>query len=434
MIQNLHNRLNQPYLNLLAPFKGIIMRYRNYRFSLAYILCVALLVFSSTSQANSEPSWEQTLSDAKGQTVDWYMWGGSPAVNSYVNDYVAKKLKSTFDITLRQVPVKDIAEIVSKLAVEKQAGKTVDGSVDLMWINGENFRTCKRLNLLHGPFTQTLPNTHYLDLNSPAFKSDFGTPVENLESPWGSSQLVMVYDSARTPNPPKTIPALLTWIKNNPGRFTYPAPPDFTGSAFIRHIFYHASGSSEKWQKPYSKQELQQGADATFTILEDIKKSLWREGATYPESPVKMDTLFADKEIDFSFSYQQGSASQNIADGIFPDSIRTYVFDTGTISNTHFVAIPFNAKDKSAAMVVANFLLSPEAQLEKAKGEVWGDFPVINPKTLSEEWQKKFSSLEKGVATLSDSELQAHQLPEPPSEILIYLEKEWQKQILKNRK
>jgi len=390
--------------------------------------------FTAVASAQSNDSWQETLEEAKGQTVDWYMWGGSPAVNSYVNGYLATEVLSRFDITLRQVPVKDIAEIVSKLAVEKQAGKSSDGSVDLMWINGENFRTCKKLKLLHGPFTNTLPNTEHLDLNSPAIKNDFGTPVENLESPWGSSQLVMIYDSARTPNPPKTIPDLLSWIEENPGRFTYPSPPDFTGSAFIRHIFYHATGSSQKWQNNYDKTDLMSGADSTFTILRDINKSLWREGDTYPESPVKMDSLFADKEIDFSFSYQQGAASQNIKDGIFEDTVRTYVFDSGTISNTHFVAIPFNAKDRSGAMVVANFLLSPEAQLEKAKGAVWGDFPVIHPDKLSLEWQVKFNSLEKGVATLSDSELQAHQLPEPPSEILIYLEKGWKKQVLKNRK
>lgn len=395
-------------------------------FSLTFSLC-------NISLAKETPSWQEILDEAQGQTVDWYMWGGSPSVNGYVNGYLATELKTRFNIILRQVPVKDIAEIVSKLAVEKQAGKKVGGSVDLMWINGENFRTCKKLDLLHGPITNKLPNSKYLDLQSPALKSDFGTPVENLESPWGSSQLVMIYDSARTPEPPKTIASILAWIKKNPGRFTYPAPPDFTGSAFLRHIFYHESGSSQMWQRPYTKADLQKNADKTFSTLKDLKSALWREGVTYPESPVKMDTLFADNEIDFSFSYQQGSASQNITDGIFKDSVRTYVFDGGTISNTHFVAIPYNAKDKSAAMVVVNFLLSPEAQLEKAKSDVWGDFPVISPESLPLAWQEKFKNLSKGIATLTDQELQAHQLPEPPSEVLIYLEKGWQKQVLKNR-
>jgi len=219
-------------------------------YSLSFPLC-------NVSLAKPTP-WQEILNQAQGQTVDWYMWGGSPSVNGYVNGYLATELKTRFNITLRQVPVKDIAEIVSKLAVEKQAGKTEGGSVDLMWINGENFRTCKKLNLLHGPFTNNLPNSKYLDVNSTALKSDFGTPVENMESPWGSSQLVMIYDSARTAEPPKTVPDLLAWIKEHPGRFTYPAPPDFTGSAFLRHIFYHESGSSQMWQKPFTKATLQQ--------------------------------------------------------------------------------------------------------------------------------------------------------------------------------
>ena len=31
------------------------------------------------------------------------------------------------------------------------------------------------------------------------------------------------------------------WVKENPGKFTYPAPPDFTGSAFIRHMLNETS-------------------------------------------------------------------------------------------------------------------------------------------------------------------------------------------------
>ncbi|TKB08634.1 ABC transporter substrate-binding protein [Desulforhopalus sp. IMCC35007] len=394
---------------------------------------VSVVISVGGAFAADSLSWQQIEAQAHGKTVDWYMWGGSPAVNTYVNEYLRTELRERYGIILRQVPVQDIAEVVSKLAVEKQAAKVEGGSVDLMWINGENFRTCKKLDLLSGPLTNILPNSRNLDSDSLALLSDFGTPVENMEVPWGNSQLVMIYDSARTPAPPRTISSLLTWIQNNPGRFTYPAPPDFTGSAFVRQIFYHEAGSVKQWQGNYSKEDLKNAADKTFATLVRLKEALWREGRTYPESPVRMDTLFADKQVDFSFSYQQGSASQNIDDGIFQPTVRTYVFEEGTVSNTHYVAIPFNAKDKYAAMVVANFLLSFEAQLEKAKKDVWGDFPVISLVKADPAWKNQFSSLPKGPATLSDEELQAHQLPEPPAEVLIYLEKGWQKQVLKNR-
>ncbi len=379
-------------------------------------------------------TWDEAVKAARGQTVDWYMWGGSPAVNRYVNGYLATELKRQYGITLRQVPVKDIAEVVSKLVVEKQAGKDSEGSVDLMWINGENFRTCKERKLLYGPFAEILPNQQYVDWSNPTIKNDFGTPVDGLESPWGSAQMVMIYDTARTPEPPRTISALIEWIKAHPGRFTYPAPPDFTGSVFVRHIFYHAAGTVDIWQRDYADAEFNKAADATYAILADLKKSLWRDGSTYPESPVRMNSLFADGEIDFSFSYHQGEASRNILDGLFPETVRTFVFDEGTITNTHFVAIPYNAKDTAGAMVVANFLLSPEAQLEKAKPGVWGDFSTLSPSRLPAAWQEKFRNLPRGAATLDDAELQAHQLPEPPSRILVQLEKGWTEHVLKDRK
>ena len=398
------------------------------------LLLLLTLSFPANAAENRDVlSWHEAVKISRGQTVDWYMWGGSPAVNRYVNGYLASAVKEKYGIELRQVPVKDIAEIVSKLIVEKQAGKTSDGSVDLLWINGENFRTCKQHQLLYGPFADQLPNQRFVDWTKPTVKNDFGTPVDGLESPWGSAQMVMMYDAAKTAQPPQSIPALIAWIKANPGRFAYPAPPDFTGSVLVRHFFYHAAGTVDRWQGDYSPGDLTQATEATYALLRDLKGSLWRSGDTYPESPVKMNTLFADGQIDFSFSYYQGEASRNILDGLFPESVRTFVFDEGTIANTHFVAIPYNAKDVAAAMVVANFLLSPEAQLEKAKPEVWGDFPAISAGLLPAVWQEKFTNLPRGKATLSDAELQARQLPEPPGSILVELEKGWVEHVLKNR-
>ena len=236
------------------------------------LIVLGLPAKGQTEAATDELSWDEAVKTARGQTVDWYMWGGSPAVNRYVNGYLASALKKKYGIELRQVPVKDIAEVVSKLIVEKQAGKDSDGSVDLMWINGENFRTCKQHNLLYGPFADKLPNQQYVDWTNPTVKNDFGTPVDGMESPWGSAQMVMIYDTARTPQPPKSIPALMAWIKANPGRFTYPAPPDFTGSVLVRHFFYYAAGTVDNWQGDYSADDFTKAAEATYTLLRDSEE------------------------------------------------------------------------------------------------------------------------------------------------------------------
>ncbi len=393
---------------------------------------IALVVLGfSFGPAAAQQSWEETVAAAKGQTVNWYMWGGFPGTNTYVNGFVADRVKELYDVELKQVPVRDIAEIVNKLLVEKEAGKTEDGSVDLMWINGENFRTAKKNGLLFGPFAKDLPNSQLVNWEAASVKNDFGEPVEGLESPWGSAQVVFHYDTRRVEKPPASVAELITWIKANPGRFAYPAPPDFTGSVFVRHLFYHAAGSVDLWQGDYTPEQLNDAAAKTYALLRELKPFLWRKGATYPENPIRLAQLFADSEVDFAMSYHPAEASKNIKDGLYPDSVRTFVFEEGTIANTHFVAIPFNAAHTAGAMVVADFLMSPEAQFKKADVNTWGDLPAIDMSRLDATWQERFNNQDRGVATLDDATLATHRLPEPPSAILIELEKGWQTEVLK---
>ncbi|MFW6242038.1 MAG: ABC transporter substrate-binding protein [Thermodesulfobacteriota bacterium] len=395
---------------------------------------IVFFLTALAAPAAAEPAdWAATVEAARGQTVDWFMYGGFPAANAYVNGFVAPALKEKYGVTLRQVPVRDIAEVMSRLLVERQAGKTEGGEADLMWINGENFRTAKGNGLLFGPYADRLPNIRYVDLAKPSVKNDFGEPVEGMESPWGGAQVVFIHDTARTPEPPKTMGDFIRWIKDHPGRFTYPAPPDFTGSVFVRHVFYHVAGDVVGWQGDFDEEKFAAAAEQTYAALRELKPFLWREGQTYPESPVRLSQLFADGEIDFSFSYHPAEASKRIQDGLYPETVRTFVFEEGTIANTHFVAIPFNAGDPEGAMVAANFLLSPEAQLENADSRVWGDLPAIDAGRLEPEWQAKFQAPPRGEATLPDAVLQAHRLPEPPSEILIRLEQGWQEKVLKAR-
>lgn len=396
----------------------------------AFLLMAALF---AAAPAGAADGWDDIVKRSRGQTVDWFMWGGFPATNAYVNGYVAPQVKELYGITLRQVPVKDIADVVGKLLVEKQAGRAAGGDVDLMWINGENFRTCKRFGLLYGPFADRLPHQRLVDWSKPSVRNDFGEPVEGLESPWGSAQVVMIYDSKRIPDPPRSMAALLDWARRHPGRFAYPAPPDFTGSVFVRHVFYHAAGDVAAWQGPLDERRFEAAAAATYRTLKDLAPFLWREGKTYPETPIRLAQLLADGEVDFALSYHPAEASKMILDGLYPPTVRTFVFDEGTIANTHFVAVPFNAADKEGAMVVADFLLSPEAQLKKADPAVWGDFPAIDLARLDPAWQSKFAALPRGAATLPNDVLQRHQLPEPPSEILMRLEKGWDEHVLKGR-
>jgi len=113
---------------------------------------------AATNAAPTYTSWDDVLTAAKGTTVNWYMWGGSDWINQQVDEKVGKPLLEQFGVTLNRVPLENTADAVNKVLNEKAAGVTSGGSVDLIWINGENFRTMKDGGLLYGPFNSMLPN------------------------------------------------------------------------------------------------------------------------------------------------------------------------------------------------------------------------------------------------------------------------------------
>lgn len=374
--------------------------------------------------------WADIVAEARGQAVNFYMWGGSDLINTWVTEYVGTAVREQYGITLNMVPISDATEYINKVLGEKEAGQDTSGSVDLVWVNGENFRTMRQGDLLYGRWSQFLPNAAYVNWADPSVANDFGFPVEGYEAPYGKAQFVMIYDSARVPEPPRTIPALVEWIKANPGQFTYPAPPDFTGSAFVRHMCYHAADGYETLLGEFDQRLFDEKSPACWQLLNEIEPFLWREGQTYPESHTRQQDLFANSEVSFDMAYNPAEASSLVENGRYPETTRTFVFDSGTIANTHYVAIPYNSDHKAAAMVVANFLLSPAAQLSKAQPENWGDLPVLDPALLPADWQAQFAAIPRGPATLSTEELAAARLPELQAPWLTAFEQGWQEWVL----
>lgn len=373
--------------------------------------------------------WDEVLKQAKGETVNLYMWGGSDSINRYIDEWFAPKLKQEADVTLNRVPMNDIKDVINKLLAEKQNGKD-KGSVDIMWINGENFKTSKERDLLWGPFAYNLPNVKaYVDLASPDIANDFGLPIDGLEAPWGKVQFVFVYDSAKVSDPPKSMDELKAWVQEHPGKFTYPAPPDFTGSAFVRHVMYETTGGHEQYLVELQEQDMLAKLEPMWHYLNDIEPYLWREGKTYPESLSKLDQLFASGEVWMSMGYDPAKASNFIAKGTFPDTARTFVLEGGTLSNTHYLAIPFNAPNPAGAMVAINRLLAPDAQIAKYDPKHWGEDMAIDPAKLSDADQKSLAAIDRGPATLDSDVLARHRLPEIPSAYVEWIEKGWTEHV-----
>jgi len=199
---------------------------------------------------------------------------------------------------------------------------------------------------------------------------------------------------------------------------------------FVRHLFYHVAGGYESLLGPFDQERFDRVAPDLWKLLNDLEPYLWRQGRTYPESHTKLQDLFANGEVYFDVSYNPSAVASMIAQGRYPETARTYVFDSGTIGNTHYVAISFNSANKAAGMVLANLLLDPATQYEKSKSEVWGDLTVLTPSRLPEQWRDKFSQLPRPPAVLPPEVLSSHRIPELQASWLEAIEKGWTENVL----
>ena len=387
------------------------------------LLALVFLLMDNPASANG---WTEIKELGKGQTVYWNAWGGGVEINQYIR-WVVQELNNKYDVELKHVKLSDTSEAVNRVLAEKIAGRDQDGSVDLIWINGENFAKMKENQLLYGPFTETLPNFSLVDFeNKPTTLLDFTIPVDGLEAPWGMAQFNFPYNAERIQIPPKSISELLAWSKKNTGRFSYPAPPDFLGSTFLQQVLIETIDNPDSLQRPIEMDQFQEASQPLWDYLEQLHPHLWRRGETFPSSGPALRQLLDDGQVDIALSFNPADTSAAITSGLLPDTTRTFVLKSGTIGNTPFVAIPYYASNREDALLVANFLLSPEAQAHKQNPEVWGDGTVLDLNKLSAAQKKLFDDLPRGIATLSPEELGKTQ-PNPHPDWRILLDAEWQR-------
>ena len=374
--------------------------------------------------------WDSVLSAAAGTTVTFYGWGGNELVNDWIDDTLIPYCQETYDITVERVAM-DIDMILNKLSGDKAAGNT-NGSIDLIWINGENFATAKENGLLFGPFCQYLPNFNtYVDATSPEVTTDFGMDIDGYEAPYAKAQLVLICDSAVVPDPPTSAQALLAFCQANPGKFTYEAPPGFTGSAFVRNIIYEICGyeTVASLDGDADKEEVRSVIAPAMEFLRQLNPYLWEGGRTFPATDAQADAMFMDGQLLLSMSYDPYHVSSMIGNGQYTDTCQAFVFDNGTIGNTNYVAIAGNSGNTLGALCLADAILSIPMQASKMEPTVWGALPVLDMDRLSEEELAVFSAIDTGAGSLSQEELLTHRLPELPAGLVPVIEEIWLEEV-----
>lgn len=397
--------------------------------AIAAIALLAFVAIPARAETPAPADWKAVIEEARGQTVYLNAWGGAENINSYLL-WAAGELKERYDVTLVHVKLEDTANAVATVVAEKAAGRDTGGAVDLVWINGENFAAMKRRGLLLSPgWAQALHNWRYVDHeNKPTILTDFTIPVEGQASPWGMAKLVFFYDSARIEagDLPRDADELLAWAKAHPGRFSYPQPPDFIGSSFLKQVLIEKVDDPSVLQQPVKDATFEATVEPLFAYLDALHPVAWRSGRAFPQNYPHMKQLLADGELEIIFAFNPAEASSAIANDELPPSVRSFTFPGGTLANTHFLAIPYNASAKAGALVSANFLLSPEAQAKKQDPAIWGDPTVLAMDKLGEEDRARFAAIDLGPATLKPDEL-GPALAEPHPSWMERIEEEWKR-------
>ncbi len=380
----------------------------------------------SQSQAHVIPAWSTVLDKARGQTVYWNAWAGDEKTNAFIA-WVGEQVNTRHGIKVQHVRLTNTAEAVTRVIAEKAAGRLDGGGVDLIWINGPNFLNMLQQGLLFGPVVPPLPNARYIDtVNKRSNVIDFTTPVEGMAVPWRMAQIVFIYESSRIPSAqvPRSAPDLLAWARAHPGRLTHPNVSNFLGATFLKQALIDLAPDPDRFQQPATDADFESTTAALWRWYDELRPHLWRQGRQFPENGPAQRQLLNDGEIDISLSFNPSEAAVSVQGGLLPDTVRTFTFAKGTIGNTSFVAIPFNAAHKEAALVVADFLLAPATQAHAQDIRQMGNRTVLDLDKLDAAQRQLFESLPGHPALPDAAQLGAPQL-EPHSSWMTRIAAEW---------
>jgi putative thiamine transport system substrate-binding protein len=348
--------------------------------ALSVFLLIPLGVFSAqdsqtvqVTQLENSPQWQNTLAKAQNQSVYFYAWGGSKPVNDYLR-WAAREIAERYKIRLRHVKVADISEAVSRLKAE-------DGSksaIDLLWINGENFSYLKEQQLLLGELWAQIPNTALLATDKLPLHSDFGVAMDGFEVPWGVGQFNLIANNKVFSGGSITPNSLLASAKQYPGKITYPRPPEFHGTTFLKQLLVALSNNDKRLFKRATTAAQEELLPLLWAYLDKLHPLSWQQGSAFPSSNTEQLSLLQQQQLLMAVSFNPNQITKELVAKRIPNTSERLHFAQGAITNSHNLAIPKGAQSPDAAKVVINFLLSEAAQEQKLNG-TWGDPAVISP-------------------------------------------------------
>lgn len=367
-------------------------------------------------------AWADVLDAAYGQPVRWLVPTDDPDIGRWIDDYVYDVMLNRYGVVVERHRVA-AEELPSLLASPGWS----EAGYDLLWLPGRPIGPLAAEDRLYGPWTGFLPSGRFADLSDDALSRSFGEPVNGMALPWGRARLVLA--AAGLDAPPEELAGLLAWAEANPGRFTYPAPPDPVGSAFVRLVCRAAASDAGHAgaldAPPTDEAAVAAVLDACMARLQALSPSLWAGGAQHPRSADALAALLEEGEVDLALHRDPAEAGRLIERGAWPAGVRGVVLADGGVAEPRFLAIPAETEQAAGALVLANFLLAPDAQDAKQVPDNWGDETVLDPERLPEPFRALYADVPRHEATVPRAALDAAAVPEVHAGWVTLIDARW---------
>lgn len=351
---------------------------------IALIIVILLLLTGCTAPASPEEvKWQRIEDSVDGTTVNFYVWTEDESAIAWFTERVAKHLENTAKIKF-VVTEKD-REIVFGQLNEQYANPNNKGTIDLLWLDEDAFQSFYNAQLLYGPFARSLENsTRYFNLASLDNRYIGATETHGYLVPFNQSALTFYYNRDALYDPPQNLDMLKTVVKENPGKFTYPNPQDPIGGAFVRTVILNFTDAEKFIGKELSQSELAELVQPGLDYLKSLSTYLHKSGKTYPETADALHQLYAKGDLFITMSDDFLHAYQYTGDAIYPEGTRPFLFSDVVIGQKQYLAIPFNAQNKSGAMVAINETIGYTLQLDKLRSKDYRGVPVYDTAVIDE--------------------------------------------------
>ncbi|MGN6674880.1 MAG: extracellular solute-binding protein [Thermomicrobiales bacterium] len=273
-----------------------------------------------------------------------------------------------------------------RIAAAKQAGKP--SGIDI-WETGSLLSQGGAAGLIEKVTASNISNLSKCPQNMIDQINGYGVPYRG-------SSVILGYNSKMVSDPPKTLDALLAWIKKNPGQFTY-CPPDTGGSggAFVTRVLETgiADADLKFFQTDYDQAKESQW-DKGWATLKDLNGSIYNNGF-YPKGNVPVLQTMGKGSISVAPLWSDQALSY-LQQNLLPPEVKLLQIDPPFYGGASWVGVLNDSQNKAAAYAFLNWLLTPDAQnvvIQKLNG-----YPGIDWKYMPDDVQKKYADIAKSYS------------------------------------